>query len=137
MWPLNTISHADCYQFSIPGHDHGAIAHALVTGPRHHPTASQHGGASSPRGLRRQVWRQEPGIPPAPPFRLPPALANAPHVTSQANNDYLNEQAATLIQIESLQGITSLDAAFGVCDSTPSFSARSTVVCPWALGPAR
>lgn len=129
MGPLNTISHADCYQFSIPGHDHGAIAHALVTGPQHHPTASQHGGASSARGLRRQVWRQEPGIPPAPPFRLPPALANAPHVTSQANNDYLNEQAATLIQIESLEGITSLDAAFGVSDARRRLSRRARLSC--------
>jgi 4-hydroxy-2-oxoheptanedioate aldolase len=95
---------------SVPGHDHAAIGYALDAGAsivvpqvdtveqaKHVVSAAKFGRHN--RGTRS-----------VPPARLMPGLSDIPHDTSRSIWENLNDQAAIIIQIESLEGINNLDA---------------------------
>jgi 4-hydroxy-2-oxoheptanedioate aldolase len=95
---------------SVPGHDHAAIGYALDAGASivvpQVDTVEQakHVVSSAKFGRHHRGTRS------VPPARLMPGLSDIPHDTSRSIWENLNDQAAIIIQIESLEGINNLDA---------------------------
>ncbi|PHH92765.1 hypothetical protein CDD83_5171 [Cordyceps sp. RAO-2017] len=94
----------------VPGHDHAAIGYALDAGASivvpQVDTVEQakHVVSAAKYGTRQRGTRS------APPFRLIPFLTDMPYDPNRDIFRCLNDQAAIMFQIETLEGINNLDA---------------------------
>lgn len=110
--PSHTISiPTDILLHSVPGHDHAAIGYALDAGASivipQIETAEQAKHVVS----AAKFGRKNGGTRSVPPFRLVPGVTDMPAKPSRGDVwANANEQAAIMIQIETLEGINNLDA---------------------------
>lgn len=88
----------------VPGHDHAAIGYALDAGasiivPQVETVEqARHVVSAAKYGTRQNGTRS------APPFRLIPGLTDTPYDSTRDIHKCLNDQAAIMIQIETLEG---------------------------------
>lgn len=94
----------------VPGHDHAAIGFALDAGasivvPQVNTVAeAQHVISATKYGTANKGTRS------APPFRLIPGVTDIPINPQRTIDQNVNDQAAVMIQIETLEAINNLDA---------------------------
>lgn len=99
----------------VPGHDHAAIGYALDAGasliiPQVDTVEqAQHVVSAAKFGTK---WT---GTRSAPPFRLIPGLTDGLIDPSRSIHENLNDQAAIIIQVETLEAIRNLDAILTAC----------------------
>lgn len=104
----------------VPGHDHAAIGFALDAGaslviPQVETVAeAQHVVSAAKFGTKARGTRS------APPFRLIMGLTDTPHDPSRSIYHNINDQAAIMIQIETLAAVHNLDA---ILTSVPDIDA--------------
>lgn len=95
---------------SIPGHDHAAVGYALDAGaniivPQVNTVAqAKHIVSSTKYGTKYGGTRS------APPYRLIQGITDTPIDGSKSVHENQNDQAAVVIQIESLEGLDNLDS---------------------------
>lgn len=99
----------------VPGHDHAAIGFALDAGASlvipQVDTVEQarHVVSAAKYGTRQNGSRS------APPFRLIPGLTDTPFDATRSVHENMNDQAAIMIQIETLEGVNNLDHILTAC----------------------
>jgi 4-hydroxy-2-oxoheptanedioate aldolase len=95
---------------SVPGHDHAAIGYALDAGAS--IVVPQVDTVEQAKHIVScaKFGRKHNGTRSVPPARLMPGLSDTPLDPSRSVWENLNDQAAIIIQIESLEGINNLDA---------------------------
>ncbi|KAI9044654.1 uncharacterized protein KD926_011624 [Aspergillus affinis] len=117
----------------VPGHDHAALGYALdvrasVIVPRVNTVAdAKHIVASTKYGARCGGTRS------APPYRQVQGITDTPIDPSKSVHENQNDQAAVVIQIKSLEGLSNLDA---ILTDVPEIDAvwLGTIDCRVSMG---
>ncbi|KAK4692988.1 hypothetical protein P7C71_g4323, partial [Lecanoromycetidae sp. Uapishka_2] len=94
----------------VPGHDHAAIGFALDAGANivipqvNTVKEAQHVVSATKYGTKHRGTRS------APPFRLVPGVSDTCIDSTTTIHENVNNQAAIMLQIETLEGVNNLDA---------------------------